>query len=147
MNQLHVGFNREVEAPKGSYLLVCDEVPEVPKTVKVFDPKRDCFNPLKDTSYRANADFVSIIDAIFERGITVTVHSIDAGANPAIMPHGSSRARRHPRSSAPRHGRDCGDAALSRTQSTIALRLHAPPPAVASQAAPQALASSRTRRM
>jgi hypothetical protein len=29
MNKLYVGFSKNVELPKGGYLLICDEVPNV----------------------------------------------------------------------------------------------------------------------
>lgn len=47
MNQLHVGFSKHIELPKGSFLLIDDEVPAHPKA-KIFDPLHHSFNPLRD---------------------------------------------------------------------------------------------------
>jgi hypothetical protein len=47
LNKLYVGFSKEVELPKRGYLFIDDEVPDIPQS-RVFDPKKDSFNPLKD---------------------------------------------------------------------------------------------------
>lgn len=47
MNQLHVGFSKHIELPKGSFLFIDDEVPTHPKA-KIFDPLHHSFNPLRD---------------------------------------------------------------------------------------------------
>jgi hypothetical protein len=46
MNKLYVGFSKNIELPKGSFLFIDDEVPEHPKA-KVFDPLLHGFNPLR----------------------------------------------------------------------------------------------------
>lgn len=47
MNKLQVGFSKHIELPKGSFLLIDDEVPAHPKA-KIFDPLHHSFNPLRD---------------------------------------------------------------------------------------------------
>jgi hypothetical protein len=51
MNKLFVGFSKSVEPPKGGYLLITDEVPDIPRS-RVFDPMKHSFNPLKDIDYK-----------------------------------------------------------------------------------------------
>lgn len=46
MNELNVGFNNTINLPKGGYLLLTDEVRDIPRS-KVFDPRRHSFNPMK----------------------------------------------------------------------------------------------------
>jgi hypothetical protein len=47
MNTLHVGFTKNIELPKSGYLLIDDEVTEIPRG-RVFDPLKHCLNPLKN---------------------------------------------------------------------------------------------------
>jgi hypothetical protein len=44
MNTLHVGFSKSIDLPKGGYLLIDDEVRDIPRS-RVFDPMKHCFNP------------------------------------------------------------------------------------------------------
>jgi hypothetical protein len=37
MNKLHVGFSREIELPKGGFLLIDDQVRDIPRS-HIFDP-------------------------------------------------------------------------------------------------------------
>ena len=67
MNTLHVGFSKNIELPKGGYLYINDEVPDVPRA-RIFDPLEHCFNPLHKMDYRKRCEFVEIIDALFPRG-------------------------------------------------------------------------------
>jgi hypothetical protein len=57
MNKLYVGFSKTVELPKGGFLFINDEVPEVPswRRPRLFDPHTDCFNPLEDLDYKKGA--------------------------------------------------------------------------------------------
>ena len=50
-NTLYVGFTSSVDLPKGGYLLIDDEVRDIPKS-RVFDPMKHCFNPLKGIDYK-----------------------------------------------------------------------------------------------
>jgi len=66
MLRLFLG-NSEVVIPDTGFFYLDDEVLEVPES-RVFDPKRDSLNPIQETNYRSNAEFVDIIDALFSRG-------------------------------------------------------------------------------
>jgi hypothetical protein len=50
INKLYVGFSKQIDLPKGGFLFINDEVPEVPgwRRPRLFDPHEHCFNPLKD---------------------------------------------------------------------------------------------------
>lgn len=67
MNKLFVGFSKEVELPKGGYIFIGDEVPEVPRA-RAFNPLEHSLNLLEDLSYRKICDIVDIFDALFSRG-------------------------------------------------------------------------------
>jgi hypothetical protein len=67
MNQLYVGFAKEISLPKGGFLLIDDELWNIPRS-RVFDPLEHSFNPIKNINYRSACDFVEIIDALFSRG-------------------------------------------------------------------------------
>jgi hypothetical protein len=67
MNQLYVGFAKEISLPKGGFLLIDDELWNIPRS-RVFDPLEHSFNPIKNNNYRSACDFVEIIDALFSRG-------------------------------------------------------------------------------
>jgi hypothetical protein len=67
VNKIYVGINNSFELPKGGYLLLDDEVRDIPRS-RVFDPKRDAFNPLKDLDYRKACDFLDTLDTLFPSG-------------------------------------------------------------------------------
>lgn len=73
MNKLIVGFDKEIELPKGGFLLIDDEVPDIPRA-RVFDPKECSVNPLKGIAYkkaRELADVLYTINAQGENTLTV----------------------------------------------------------------------------
>ena len=75
MNQLHVGFTKKIELPKGSFLYIDDEVPPHPKT-KVFDPSRHSFNPLKDLDRRKARELADVLYTASPQGeSTLTVRN------------------------------------------------------------------------
>jgi hypothetical protein len=75
MNKLHVGFNKDVELPKGGFLLIADEVPDI-KRARVFDPLRHSFNPLKDITYRKAREIADILYTVSPQGEnTLTVRN------------------------------------------------------------------------
>jgi hypothetical protein len=47
MNQLYVGFAKEISLPKGGFLLIDDELWNIPRS-RVFDPLEHSFNPIKN---------------------------------------------------------------------------------------------------
>ena len=67
MNRLHVGFNKTVELPKGGYLFIADDVPEVSRA-RVFDPLQHSFNPLKDITYRKAREIADILYTVSPQG-------------------------------------------------------------------------------
>jgi hypothetical protein len=60
MNKLYVGFAKEVETPKGGFLLIDDEVRDIPRS-RILDPLKHCLNPLKDISYKRARDIADIV--------------------------------------------------------------------------------------
>jgi hypothetical protein len=75
MNKLHVGFNKDIELPKGGFLLIADEVPNI-KRARVFDPLRHSFNPLKDITYRKAREIADILYTVSPQGEnTLTVRN------------------------------------------------------------------------
>lgn len=67
MNTLVIGVHREIEPPKGGYLLLADEV-VVPKRGKLFDPTVHSFNPLAGMNYRKACYLVDALLALFPGG-------------------------------------------------------------------------------
>ena len=63
MNKLYAGFNKQVELPKNGFLLIADEVPELPewRTPRVFDPLKDSFNPLKGIEYKKARELAEVL--------------------------------------------------------------------------------------
>jgi hypothetical protein len=51
MNTLFVGFSKNIEMPRGGFLLIDDEVRDIPRS-RVFDPLKHSFNPLKGIDYK-----------------------------------------------------------------------------------------------
>lgn len=75
MNSLYVGFSREVELPRGGFLLIDDKVPDVPRA-RVFDPSTHCFNPLEGIDYKKARMMAEALYAIYPQGEnTLTVRN------------------------------------------------------------------------
>lgn len=75
MNKLYVGFSKQIELPKGGYLLIDDEVPDVPRS-RIFDPTEHCFNPLKDIDYKKARELSELLYTIAPQGEnTLTVRN------------------------------------------------------------------------
>jgi hypothetical protein len=75
MNKLWVGFSKSVEPPKGGYLLIADEVPNIPRS-RVFDPMKHSFNPLKDIDYRRARELAELFYTLSPQGDgTLTVRN------------------------------------------------------------------------
>lgn len=51
MNKLYVGFSKNVETPRGGFLLIDDEARDIPRS-RVFGPTKHSFNPLKGIDYK-----------------------------------------------------------------------------------------------
>jgi hypothetical protein len=75
MNRLHVGFTRQVELPKGGFLLIDDEVRDIPRS-RIFDPPKHCFNPLKNLEYKKARELAELLYTISPQGEnTLTVRN------------------------------------------------------------------------
>ena len=75
MNKLYVGFSKQVELPKGGYLLICDEAPVV-KRARIFDPAKHSFNPLKGIEYRRARQIADLLYTVSPQGEnTLTVRN------------------------------------------------------------------------
>lgn len=75
MNHITIGFRQEVELPAGPFLLITDEVPDIYRA-RVFDPAKDCFNPLKGISYRKARELAEVLYVITPGGEnTLTVRN------------------------------------------------------------------------
>jgi hypothetical protein len=75
MNRLHVGFSKKIELPRGSFLLIDDEVPTHPKA-KVFDPLKDCFNPLRKIDKKKARELAGVLYTMSPQGAdTLTVRN------------------------------------------------------------------------
>ena len=75
MNKLFVGFSRNVELPRGGWLLIDDEIRDAPRA-RVFDPDEDCFNPMQGMDYRKARELSELLYAIYPQGDgTLTVRN------------------------------------------------------------------------
>lgn len=64
-----------MELPKGGFLYINDEVPEI-KRARILDPHKHCFNPLKDIDYRKARELAELLYTIAPQGEnTLTVRN------------------------------------------------------------------------
>jgi hypothetical protein len=85
MNQLHVGFKKNIEKPKGWWLSIDDEVTQHPKG-RVFDPLKHCFNPLKGLDYKRARELAELFCTISPQGDnTLTVRNGKRALLKALM--------------------------------------------------------------
>jgi hypothetical protein len=74
-NKLFVGVSSKVELPKGGYLFISDDVPEVSRP-RVFDPLKHSFNPFADLTYRKAREIADILYTVYPQGEnTLTVRN------------------------------------------------------------------------
>jgi hypothetical protein len=86
MNQLHVGFNKEV-LPVGGCLFIGDDISEAPHKFrpKVSDPAKHSFNPIKDISEAQAQEFAEVIYTVYGQGEnTLTVRNGQIDLAPAL---------------------------------------------------------------
>lgn len=84
MNRLYVGFSKEIELPKGSFLFIGDEIPEHPKA-KVFDPLEHSFNPLRGIDRKKARELADVLYTISPQGEnTLTVRNGKRGLAQAL---------------------------------------------------------------
>jgi hypothetical protein len=75
MNQLHVGFSKEIQPPEGGYLLIDDEVAVVPRA-RIFDPPTHCLNPLENIDYKKARELADALYTASPQGeTTLTVRN------------------------------------------------------------------------
>ena len=74
MNELHIGFSKNIELPKGGFLYIDDELPDHPG--RVFDPLRHSLNPLKDIDERRARELADVLYTTTPQGEnTLTVRN------------------------------------------------------------------------
>jgi hypothetical protein len=75
MLKLYVGLSKEVALPKGGFLFIDDEVPDIPRA-RVFDPLQHSFNPSKGISYKKAREIADTLYTIAPQGEnTLTVRN------------------------------------------------------------------------
>ncbi len=75
MNQLHVGFRNKIDLPNARFLLIDDEVRDIPRS-RVFDPMKHCFIPLKGIEYKRARELAELFYTISPQGDnTLTVRN------------------------------------------------------------------------
>jgi hypothetical protein len=87
MNQLHVGFSREVKPPAGGSLLIHDDAAGLEKfRPKVFDPTKHAFNPLRGIDERKAQELADVVYTIYPQGEnTLTVRKGKWELAPALL--------------------------------------------------------------
>jgi hypothetical protein len=85
MNSLHVGFTKQIDLPKGSWLLIDDEPAAHPKG-RTFDPLLHSFNPLRGIDYKRARELTEIFYTISPQGEnTLTVRNGKRALLKALM--------------------------------------------------------------
>lgn len=80
MNKIFLGFEKDVSdlLPKGNFLLLHDDVPEIPdwQRPQVFDPTRHSFNPLQGLDYKRARELAVVLYSLYPQGEnTLTVRN------------------------------------------------------------------------
>jgi hypothetical protein len=72
MNTLYLGLHKRIERPKGWWLWIVDEVPDIPTALKakvrIFDPLKHHFNPLEKLDYKKATEIVQLLLALNPAG-------------------------------------------------------------------------------
>jgi hypothetical protein len=85
MNKMYVGFSKNIELPKGGFLLIDDEVRDIPRS-RVFDPLKHSFNPLKDIAYKEARELAEVLYTVHPQGEqTLTVRNGKRAMLPALL--------------------------------------------------------------
>ena len=69
MNKLFLGFSKKIEIPSGGFLLIDDEIPEIPKA-RIFDLDKHSLNPLKNIDYQKARALTNALYTIAPEGTT-----------------------------------------------------------------------------
>lgn len=78
MNQLYVGFSKQVPLPKGGFLLIDDEVPKIKqwRNPRYFDVDKHSFNPLQGIDETRARELAELLYTIYPQGQnTLTVRN------------------------------------------------------------------------
>lgn len=85
MNSLYLGLDKDIELPKGGFLYIGDDPPDIPRA-RVFDITRHSFNPLKDINYKKARELTNALYAISPQGEnTLTVRDGRRALLPALL--------------------------------------------------------------
>lgn len=87
-NKLYVGFDRSIDLPKGGFLFIDDEAPDLPdwKRARVFDPTKHSINPLKGLDEKKADELANVLYAISPQGEnTLTVRNGRRGLRDALL--------------------------------------------------------------
>lgn len=75
MNILYLGLGKEIQLPKGGYLIIDDELRHIPRS-RVFEPLKHRLNPLKKISYKEARQIADIVYTVYVQGEnTLTVRN------------------------------------------------------------------------
>jgi len=75
LNKLYIGFDKDIKPPKGGFLFIDDEVPDIPRA-RIFDPAKHSFNPLKNIDYKKAREVADILYTVSPQGEnTLTVRN------------------------------------------------------------------------
>jgi hypothetical protein len=75
MNALYVGMSKDIQLPRGGFLFIGDEVPNV-RRARIFDPAKHSFNPLKSIDYKKARELADVLYTIAPQGQdTLTVRN------------------------------------------------------------------------
>lgn len=89
MNALRIGFSKEIELPRGGFLYIDDELPDLPPRARVFDPATHSFNPLSGITYRSARELAEVLYTTTPQGEnTLTVRNGKRALLPALLDGG-----------------------------------------------------------
>jgi hypothetical protein len=75
VNKPYVGFSKNVETPRGGFLLIDDEARDIPRSREI-DPTKHSFNPLKGVDYKRARELAELFYTISPQGDkTLTVRN------------------------------------------------------------------------
>lgn len=75
MNELYIGFKKQIDLPPKGFLYVNDDIPEM-SHARIFDPLRHSFNPLTGITYKKARALADVLYSITLQGeTTLTVRN------------------------------------------------------------------------
>lgn len=86
MNALRIGFSKEIDLPRGAFLYIDDELPDLPRRARIFDPTIHSLNPLSRITYRAARELAEVLYTTTPQGEnTLTVRNGKRALLPALL--------------------------------------------------------------